>query len=377
MVDRIKRLLMTPAAEWARIDSEPMTVKGIFTGWVVPLAAIGPVAGLIGMLVFGFLGYRPPITFALTTAVISYAMALIATYVLALIIDALAPSFGATKNPLSAMKVAAFSSTAAWIAGIFQLLPSIALLGALLGLYSLYLLWIGLPLLMKAPADRAPTYVVVSIVVAIVVMVIAYAVAGAVTASFASPFASARAGTVSVPGMGNVDLGKIEEAGKKMEAATARMQANAASGKSDAVPAATLQAMLPASIAGFARGDTESSSGAAAGLGGSRAQGTYTAGDQHFTLSVADVAALGSLATLGGALNVQSSKQTSTGYEKTEMVGGAMVSEKWDSTDKSGKYETMVGSRFMVTAEGNVADITTLKQAVAAIDANKLAASAN
>ncbi|QNQ09964.1 Yip1 family protein [Sphingomonas alpina] len=384
MVNRIKRLLLTPAAEWDRIDSEPMTVKGIFTGWVVPLAAIGPVAGLIGSLVFGYgafgITYRPSITSALTTAVIGYALALAGTYVLALIIDALAPSFGATKNPVSALKVAAFSATAGWLAGIFQIVPALTFLG-LLGLYSLYLLWIGLPKLMKAPADKAVPYVIVTMVVTVVVYLIIGGVAAAISSQVARPLISASAGTTSgtmeVPGVGKLDLGKLEEASKKMEAAGARMQADAASGKTNAVPAATLQALLPASVAGFTRGDTESTSGGAAGIGGSRAEGKYSAGDQQFTLSVADMAALGSLATLGGALNVQSSKQTSTGYEKTEMVGGAMVTEKWDTTDKRGKYETMAGSRFLVTAEGNVTDIATLKAAVAAIDTSKLAASAN
>ncbi|WP_034160417.1 Yip1 family protein [Sphingomonas sp. ERG5] len=383
MVNRIKRLLLTPAAEWDRIDSEPMTVRGIFTGWVVPLAAIGPVAALIGSLVFGygFLGfsYRPSLMSAVTTAVIGYALALVGIYVLALIIDALAPSFGATKNPVSAMKVAAFGATASWLAGIFQILPALSFL-IFLGLYSFYLFWIGLPKLMKAPADKAVPYVLVTMVVAVVVFVVIGAVAGAVTAQVARPLISASSGTASgtmnVPGVGKVDLGKLEEAGQKMEAATARMQADAASGKTNAVPAAALQAMLPASIAGFARGDTESTSGGAGGIGGSRAEGKYSAGEQNFTLSVADMAALGSLATLGGALNVQSNKQTATGYEKTEMVGGAMVTEKWDSSEKRGKYETMAGSRFLVTAEGNVADIATLKAAVAAVDASKLAASA-
>ncbi|MGY4398746.1 hypothetical protein ACVWZA_003956 [Sphingomonas sp. UYAg733] len=377
MVERVKRLLLTPAAEWTRIDSDPMTVKGIFMSWVVPLAAIGPVAGLIGQQVFGFFGYRPPITFSLSMAVFSYVMTLIGTYVLSLIINALAPSFGATKNPVSAMKVAAFGATAGWLAGIFQILPAISFLG-ILGLYSLYLLWLGLPMLMKAPADKAVGYTIVTIVVAAIVFIVIGAVAGAVTAQFARPMFSASAGTaggtVDVPGMGKVDLGKIEEAGKKMEAATARMQANAASGKTDAVPAAALQAMLPTSIAGFARGDTESTSGGAGGIGASTAQGKYSAGDQHFTLSVADMSALGALATLGGALNVQSNKQTSTGYEKTEMVGGAMVTEEWNSSEKRGKYETMAASRFLISAEGSVADIATLKQAVAAVDAGKLAA---
>jgi hypothetical protein len=379
MVDRIKRLLTAPEAEWARIDAEPMTVRGIFTGWIVPLAAIGPIAGLIRSLLFGYgafgISYRPSVTSALLTAVTLYAVALIGIYVLALIVDALAPSFGGAKNPVAAMKVVAFSWTAAWLAGIFQVIPGLWWLG-LVGLYSFYLLWIGLPMLMKSPADRAAAYVAVAIVLAIVATAVIGAVASSISWSIARPVLSADAGTVdgklTVPGVGQVDLGKIDAASKRMEAMTARMQADAANGTTSAVPAAALQAMLPTSIGGFTRGDLESTSGGAGGINGSRAEGRYTAGDQSFTLSVADAGAMGALATLGGALNVQSNKQTATGYEKTEMVGGAMVTERWNTDSHSGSYQSMVASRFIVAADGNAPNIDTLKQAVASIDTGKL-----
>jgi len=380
MLDRIKRLLTAPAQEWPLIDAEPMTVKGIFMTWVIPLAAIGPIAHLIGMLVFGigFLGisYRPSIGVALGGAVTMYVLALIGTFVMALVIDWLAPNFGATKNPVSAMKVVAFSMTAAWIAGIFQIIPNLSWL-ALVGLYSLYLLWIGLPLLMKAPTDKAPAYVIVSIVVCAVAMVVVNYAALSISGSFMRPpllaDSGSVSGTMSVPGLGSVDLGKVNEAAAKMTAATEKMQADAKNGTATAVPVAALQAMLPATIAGFTRGDVESSSGAAAGIGGSRAEGRYTLGDQSFSLSVADMGAIGSLATLGGAINAQSSKQTATGYEKTEMVNGSMVSEKWNTESHSGSYETMVASRFMVSADGNAPSIDTLKQAVATVDTGALA----
>ncbi|MGN6270377.1 MAG: Yip1 family protein [Sphingomonas sp.] len=187
---RAKRIILQPRAEWARIDAEPMTVRGIMTGWVLPLAAIGPVARLIGALVFGygFLGlrYRPSVGSAVTTAVLGYISAIVATWVLALVIDALAPSFGGTRNSVQAMKVAAFSATAGWLAGIFGLIPTLMFLG-LLGLYSLYLLYLGLPLLMKAPADKALGYTLVTIVVAVVLFV----VAGMVTAALSSAFVPA------------------------------------------------------------------------------------------------------------------------------------------------------------------------------------------
>jgi hypothetical protein len=243
----------------------------------------------------------------------------------------------------------------------------------LIALYGFYLLWIGLPLLMKAPADKAPAYVVVSILVCIVAMAVINYATTSISGTFIRPPLVADAGTVSLPGVGSVDLGKVNEAAAKMKAASEKIQADAKSGTVTAVPAATLQAMLPATIAGFTRGDVESSSGAAAGIGGSRAEGRYTQGDQSFSLSVADMGAVGSLATLGGAINAQSSKQTATGYEKTEMVGGSMVSEKWDNQSHSGSYETMVASRFAVSANGSAPSIDTLKQAVATVDTGALA----
>lgn len=380
MIERIKRLILSPAAEWPAIEAEPMTAKGIFMTWVVPLAAIGPIAGLIGAQLFGysFLGvtYRPSILGSIEVALIRYVSSLIGIFVLALVIDALAPNFGATRNPVSAMKVAAFSAVAALVVGVVQILPALAILG-LLGFYSLYLMWVGLPLLMKPPADKAVSYYAVTLVVCVVVAIVVGAVTSTLTGAMMRPLMSAGAGTMSgtmsLPGVGSVDLDKVAAAGERVKAAGAQMQADAASGHSSAVPADALQAMLPAAIAGFTRGDVETQSGGAAGINGSKAEARYTMGDQSFSLSVADVGALGSLATLGGAMNLQSSKTTATGYEKTAMVNGSMVSEKWDNADHHGSYSTMVASRFAVDASGDAPSIDVLKQAVAAIDTGKLA----
>src|SRR3546814_386237 len=92
----------------------------------------------------------------------SYVLTLAAIYIVALVIDALAPTFGGQKNPIQALKVAVYSGTAGWVAGIASLLPTLAILGGLVGgLYSLYLLYLGLPRLMKAPEDKAVVYTVV------------------------------------------------------------------------------------------------------------------------------------------------------------------------------------------------------------------------
>ncbi len=182
LIDRVKRILMSPRAEWQVIDAEATTPAQLYTGYIVPLAAIGPIAQLIGYSVFGisvpFVGtYRVPIGTAITSALVSYVLSLGATYVLALIIDALAPTFNGQRSQIQALKVAAYSATASWIAGIFHLIPGLRLL-SILGLYSLYLLYLGLPIVMKAPREKAVAYTAVVILAAIVLFMVIGLIAG-------------------------------------------------------------------------------------------------------------------------------------------------------------------------------------------------------
>jgi Yip1-like protein len=186
LMDRVKNILLTPRTEWEVIDAEPATVADLYKGYILPLAAIGPVAQAIGSSVFGytvpFIGsYRTPPGAAITGAVVTYFLTLCGVYVLALIIDALAPTFNGTRSQIQALKVAAYSSTASWVAGIFALIPGVRFLG-ILGVYSLYLLYLGLPVVMKAPKEKALGYTAVVIIAAIVL----FMVIGLVAAMFVS-----------------------------------------------------------------------------------------------------------------------------------------------------------------------------------------------
>ncbi|MBA3260261.1 MAG: YIP1 family protein [Gemmatimonadales bacterium] len=182
LADRVKQILLAPKEEWVVIDREPATVASLYTGYILPLAAIGPVAQAIGYSVFGmnvpFMGtYRTPIGSAITSAVVAYVLTLAGVYALALVIDALAPTFNGTRNRIQALKLAAYSSTASWLAGIFALIPGLRIL-TILGLYSLYLLYLGLPVLMKSPPEKALGYTVVIVLAAIVLFMLIGLVAG-------------------------------------------------------------------------------------------------------------------------------------------------------------------------------------------------------
>lgn len=173
---RIRGILLDPRREWQAIDGESTTTAALYSGWIAPLAAIGPIASFIGLsfvgisLPFGGVRIVVPVTTGLAGMIVHYVGALVAVYILAVVIDTLAPKFGGQSNRIQALKVAAYSSTAAWLAGIFGIIPALGFLG-LLGLYSLYLLYLGLPVLMKSPAERSMPYTVVVVFVAIVIFI--------------------------------------------------------------------------------------------------------------------------------------------------------------------------------------------------------------
>jgi Yip1 domain len=377
LLDRVKAIVLSPKAEWLRIDTESSTIADIYKSHVFPLAAIGPVASFIGGQLFGYgafgISFKPSFIAGMGSMVVSYVFALIGIFICALVIDALAPQFGAIKNRVAAFKVSAYGATAAWVAGIFGILPAIGML-SILGLYSLYLIYTGLPVLMKAPQDKAIGYTAVVLVAMVVIGIVISLITTPVAMMFGGGSAMMAdrgtvSGTVNVPGAGAVDMSKLNEAAEKMQAMAKCVENGQAA---PVIAADVLQGLLPTSLNGLSRTAIESQSGGAAGIAGSNAEARYGSGDTEIKLSVTDMGAMGGIAALGGALNVQSSKQEGTSYEKVGKVEGRMTTEKFDSARKSGSYGTIVGDRVMVQAEGKAASIDVLKAAVVAVDLAKV-----
>ncbi len=185
VIQRARDMLLKPKESWAAIEGEAETVQSLYVPYVLVLAAIGPLASLIGGQVFGYralsFSYHPPLAGAIVTALLSYGLTLVGVYIVALVIDALAPTFDGQKNRIQALKVAVYSATAGWVAGIFSLVPGLALLGLLAGLYSLYLLYLGLPRLMKAPEDKAIVYTIVVVVVTAVCIFVVSGILAAIS----------------------------------------------------------------------------------------------------------------------------------------------------------------------------------------------------
>ncbi len=177
LVERVKNIILKPNQEWNVIDTETAQTIDLYKGYVIPLAAIGPIAALIGTTLIGIslpgVGtYRVPFGSAIGQMIVVYILSLIGVYVMALIIDFLAPSFSGEKNTNQALKVAVYSSTASWLGGVFGLIPILGFISIIASLYSLYLLYLGLPVLMKSPKEKALIYTVVIVIAAIIIFVV-------------------------------------------------------------------------------------------------------------------------------------------------------------------------------------------------------------
>ena len=147
----------------------------MFPRYVAILALIPALAGFIGT---SLVGSYVPFFRGLISAIVGYVMTFVVVYVVALIVNALAPTFDAQKNFPNALKLTVYSYTPGWLAGIFLLIPGLSFL-TILGLYGLYLMWLGLPPLMQAPRDKALPYAAAVVVCAVIIAIVIGAIQAA------------------------------------------------------------------------------------------------------------------------------------------------------------------------------------------------------
>lgn len=409
LIARIKSILLTPKTEWPVIAAEVETVKGLYLGYILVLAAIPAVFGfiknsVIGVSYFG-VTVRSGIASGITGMIVYYVLSLVMVFVMALIIDALAGTFGAQKNQVQALKTVAYAYTASWIAGVGVILGvGLGTLFALAGgIYAIYLLYLGLPHTMKCPPEKAGGYTAVSIICAIVLSWIVMLVVGSIVgtgmlgAGAGGVHISSNSSDASIDS--NSALGKLAaigqqaaKASKQMDAAQksgdANAQAQAAGAvlgavlgggdKVEALAPEVLKPFVPETLAGLKRTSFSAQRQGAMGMQFSEATGNYSDGsNRNLRLEISDTGSAKGLTALAGWAGTQSDQVTDHGYDKTYKQDGRIVHEQWDNVSKSGEYSIILGDRFAVKVSGNAASIDELKAAVASLDLGSLEALKN
>lgn len=387
LIARVKGILLTPKTEWPVIAGESTTVVDLYKGYIVWLAAIPP---LFTFLVLA----RFAAGLALSRLVVMYALSLAMTYVVALIVEALAPTFGGTKDRMQALKTVAYAATASCVAGVAAIVPVLGLLiGFAAAVYGIYLLYLGLPHTMKCPPDKAGGYTAVILLVVIVLWFVFAAVIGMVTGGgmfmrggslFSSSHDSSEVQFDKDSTVGKLEqyAKNVEQASKKMEAAQksgdqqaqtdamkTMMGAALGGGKVEALEPDRLKPFLPESLGDMKRATFSVQRNSAMGMQMTDARATYTSdAGRSWDLQITDTGTAKGLLALAGGAGIEGENETATGYDKTYHEDGRLIHEQWDRSSSRGEYAVVLGDRFTVKIEGQADSIDDLKAALADLD---------
>jgi hypothetical protein len=194
LIQRVQDILLRPKETWPAIAAESADTGSIYKEYLVYLAAIPAVAGFVGLSMLGA-------GVGLASMIVSYVLSLVLIYVMSLIVDKLAPTFKGISSPINALKLMAYGSTASFVGGIFAIVPALSVLGLLASLYSVYLIYTGLPVLMQCPPDKAAVFTAVIVLSGFVASLLLAAVLSVFTPAPVTTVGSAPAGpsTAAVP----------------------------------------------------------------------------------------------------------------------------------------------------------------------------------
>jgi hypothetical protein len=402
LIARAKAILLTPKTEWPVIATEPATVGDLYKNYILVLAAIPAVATFIKTSIIGTNVWlagrvRTDVGTGLASMVLSYVLVLASVYVMALIIDALAPTFGGQKDKTQALKTITYASTASWLAGVAVVVPAIGMLIALAGgIYGIYLLYLGLPHTMKSAPEKSAGYTAVSIIAAIVLYIVVGAIVGTVAGvGLGIGGGSSYSGDVQVDK--DSALGKLEKWGKDVEEASKKLEAAQESGDQqaqtdalsqmmgaalggggavEALPTDRLKPFLPESLMGMPRTDFSVERNGAMGMQITEARATYAddATGRSVDLEIVDTGSAKGLLAMAGFSGVEGETETDGTVEKIYREDGRLVREYWDRPGSTGEYMVVLGERFTVKVQGGAEELDDLKAALSDVDLSELEA---
>ena len=394
LIERAKAILLRPAQTWPVIDAEPATVASIYKDWLVIMAAIPAVCGFIGMSLIGVgafgYSYRTPIVGGLVAAVCGYVLSLVMAYVMALVVDALAPSFGGTKNPVGALKVMAYGATAVYVAGLLKLLPALSLLGIIAAFYSVYLIHLGLQVGDEGPAGqggglhrggrhhlhrgghdrRRDLGDVPRLRRAVVVRPSRRLVQrqhaqrpGHRRQRRDRRRQQAHGGRAS-PHRGGAEVGRP---------GLGRRGARRDDGRADGRRRHADPGGRPEGAAAREPGRAQArvvrdQRRPAMGISSSIAKAGYVAGEQHAQLTITDLGGLGGLASVATWANVTVDKETPDAIEKTYKDGGRTIHEEYRKDGSHSEYTVILKNGVIVETSGDHVDGATLKSMASGVN---------
>lgn len=159
----VKGLLTRPRVEWEEIRRGSYSIAQVYRQHVLILGLIPPVAGLIGTTQVGWSVAGSETTYltlgsALRISIAYYVAILVAVLTIGALIHWMGETYNARQPLARCVALAAYTITPMLLIGVVQLYP-LLWLSFILGLpalaYTVYLLFLGMPIMMEIEAERA------------------------------------------------------------------------------------------------------------------------------------------------------------------------------------------------------------------------------
>jgi len=392
VIARTKNLLLQPRAEWRRIDEEPAGIGRTVARTLLPLAAIPAVCSAIGLCLVGIRGGGAAVTLPWSVGALQalalYLLAVVGLAVVAVITTLVAPTFGGRAERARGFKLAVHGATAALVGGVFLLVPPLAPLALLAALYSAYLVFTGLPVIMRCAPKRCVPYTAV--------VVLAGAVVGLLGSSAMTHFLSVGLGGAEIAlhtpgGLLRLDAAgmvtasqqmadaaqKMATASEKQEAAAAQQQKTGTppvtGGDPDkgVVPAASLKAALPETLGPFARKSIEMQGGRVGERESSNAKADYASGEQRLRVELTDLGHMRRLMADAGAV-VQGERENAVESERTWQENGRILHENYRKDGSFAQVTTTLRNGVVAELTGQRMTLDEVKAASSQLDLNLL-----
>jgi Yip1-like protein len=354
LIARVKNLLLSPGSEWDVIDTETDGPRRLALGYVTPLATLPVIATIIGLAIVGVeIGgafYRAPAVGVVLSSLLFFALTILGVFLFALIVNWLAPRFGGQASYRQAFKVAAYSITAAMLAGVLTAFPALGILALLGATYSLYLLFVGAPKVMHVTGMAAVNYSIVTTFIALLlglgVGLAAMSVSasnGAILPSLAQLRGASVDPTNPVPAGASLNLGPAplpDAAGVLAETAPATPTGG------------DLRGATPLKIATLERVAVSAERRGLAGARTVEVEAEYRNNNRYLVLQIIYSPTIATAIGFGGPATSEYDRETADGYSRRRRVGEAVVVEDWNNASRTGSYGRLVDDKFYVKASG-------------------------
>jgi hypothetical protein len=380
VLNRVKNILLTPKTEWPTIAEEPTSIAQLYIGYLLPLTAWAVLISLL-RLVFMPTGAAyavvPGPRLGLGMIIWTFVSSFILVFLVGVIVNFLAPTFGGRRNQTQALKVAAYCLTPAYVGSVLALSPVLpSLLEFIVLCYGLYVLYLGLPVVMSAPKERALGYTATVVICTFLLMIVfvfgalALGITGhAVLGNNAADKAASEDQSAAIlgNGVGNI-LGTDAKGKAGITAAVSSMikagedaaptSAPSGNGLQNAAPAnspadagqnagaavggllgalggalggdhpkqavdfKSLTPVLPADLPGMKRTSASGESQGALGIKTTSAKGIYQSSSGTVNIEITDMSAVSGLMGMAGALVQSTTSESDTGFERDQVIGG-------------------------------------------------------